>query len=229
MNGNPISKMFDKIATRYDLINDLLSFGIHRTWLREAVRKITITSPSRILDLATGTGKFAFLLQKYFPKSQIYGIDISQNMLALANKRNTNGNIHFLYGDALQIPFENNDFDLVTMSYGIRNVSNIVLCLREIYRVLRPNGEFIIVEFGRPLPWFRSLYQIYQRMIMKPLGGIISGDFRAYAYLVNTINKFPSGKEFIKIVEETNLFEDIEYYILTYGIAYIYKGKAKKN
>ena len=229
MSENPVSKMFDKIAGRYDIINDLLSFGIHRTWLRKAAKKTTITSPKRILDLATGTGKFAFLLQKYFPQAQIYGIDIAQNMLEIANQRNSNGKVHFLYGDALQIPFEENYFDLVTMSYGIRNVGDIVLCLKEIHRVLKPNGEFIIVEFGSPLPWFQPLYRIYQKLVMKPLGGLISGDFKAYNYLVETINHFPSGKEFTKIVEETNLFEKIEYHLLTYGIAYIYKGKTKKN
>ncbi len=218
--------MFNRIAGRYDLINDLLSFGIHRTWLKKAIDKITNKQPKRILDLATGTGKFAFLLRKYFPNADIFGLDIATSMLEIAKKRNESkkGNIIFLEGDALQLPFPENLFDMVTMSYGIRNVKDIERCLEQIHKVLKPSGEFIIVEFGKPFRWFLPFYKLYQKTIVKIIGGLLSGDFNAYSYLVNTIDNFPSDEEFVKIVKKTKLFKSEEFFPLTFGIAYVYKG-----
>ncbi len=218
--------MFNRIATRYDLINDLLSLGIHRAWLKKAIEIISNKPPKSILDLATGTGKFAFALRKHFPNADIFGLDISTNMLEIAKKRNETKkkNIIFLEGDALQLPFPENSFDIVTMSYGIRNVKEIERCLEQIYKVLKPSGEFIIVEFGKPFRWFLPFYKLYQKTFVKIIGGLLSGDFNAYSYLVNTINNFPSDLEFVKIVDKTKLFKNAELYPLTFGIAYIYKG-----
>jgi len=222
--------MFNTIANRYDLLNDILSLGIHRTWLKKAIKYVPAHKARMVLDLATGTGNFAFEFAKANPSAVVIGIDLAEKMLEIAKQKalRYNRNVHFQVGDATHIPFENDTFDIVSISYGIRNVDNLLKCLEEIHRVLKPDGNLLIVEFGTPKPWFKPLYRLYQSVIVKIIGGLISGNFNAYNYLVQTVNSFPSDTEFVKIIENTNLFCSVTYKPLTFGIAYIYTGKAKK-
>ncbi|ROL57443.1 bifunctional demethylmenaquinone methyltransferase/2-methoxy-6-polyprenyl-1,4-benzoquinol methylase UbiE [Bacteroidetes/Chlorobi group bacterium Naka2016] len=228
---NPIARMFNQISYKYDLLNDLLSFCIHRTWLKKAVNSIPIQDNLKILDLATGTGNFVFEFLKANQNLDITGIDIAENMLDIARKKNFKyeNKAKFLFGDATAIPFADNNFDLVTISYGIRNVANVEKCLKEIHRVLKPNGYFLILEFGRPQSWFLPIFRVYQNLFIRFLGGFISKNFDAYDYLVRTVNKFPSGENFVELVNRTNLFYDVTFKPLTFGIAYLYTGKAKKQ
>ncbi|MFN3306525.1 MAG: bifunctional demethylmenaquinone methyltransferase/2-methoxy-6-polyprenyl-1,4-benzoquinol methylase UbiE [Candidatus Kapaibacteriota bacterium] len=226
-----IPAMFDEIAKRYDLINDLLSFGIHRTWLKKAIRKLHIENGFRILDLATGTGNFVFEFLSKYPNLDIVGIDLAEKMLDIARERNSkqfNNKAKFLFGDATRIPFADNTFDIVSISYGIRNVQDVQKCLFEIQRVLKPNGQLIIVEFGQPSKWILPIYKAYQKIFIRYFGGVMSRNRPAYRYFVNSINKFPYGKDFLKILKELDLFHSLAYYPLNFGIAYIYIGKAKK-
>ncbi|MGC8957996.1 MAG: ubiquinone/menaquinone biosynthesis methyltransferase [Candidatus Kapaibacteriota bacterium] len=227
---NKIGKMFNDISRRYDLLNDILSFGVHRLWLKRAVRSIPLKDNYKILDLATGTGNFAFTFLKENPTLEVTGIDIAENMLEIARYKNWKfgRKANFVVGDATQIPYPSDTFDLVSISFGIRNVQDIKLCLYEIFRVLKPTGHFLIVEFGRPKSWFKPFYWIYQMTIIRYLGGLIGRNFSAYNYLVRTVNNFPSDKKFVELLEKTNLFESIKYIPLTFGIAYIYTGKPKK-
>lgn len=228
---NPIGKLFNSIAPKYDLINDLLSFGIHRKWLKKAVRKIPIANDFKILDLATGTGNFAFEFFKVNRNIKVFGIDIAENMLEIARQKNKKWNfdIEFKYGDATNIPFPENFFDVVSISYGIRNVTDIYKCFSEVHRVLKPNGYFVIVEFGLPKNFFRKIFELYQKLIIVKIGGLISKNVSAYTYFVESVKSFPSGENFAQIIKDTNLFGSIKFYPLTLGIAYIYVCQAKKS
>lgn len=225
------SAMFDAIAKHYDLINDLLSFGIHKIWLKKAVHKTHIEDGFRILDIATGTGNFVFEFLRTNPNIEIVGIDLAEKMLKIAKDKNFklyNNKAKFIIGDATQIPFEDNSFDIVSISYGIRNVLDFKKCFTEIHRVLKPNGQFVIVEFGQPRKFFYPVYKLYQKIFICFLGGIISGNRPAYRYFINSINKFPSGREFLNLIAQFNLFHSLVHYPLNFGIVYIYLGKAQK-
>ncbi len=226
-----VRSMFNRIATRYDLINDLLSFGIHRLWLKKAIQIVSPTDNLAIIDFATGTGKFAIEFAKKNPSSSIVGLDFSEKMLEIAQKRacKFGYKIEFLQGDALNTPFEDNTFDIATISYGIRNVNSIEKCLQEMARVLKPNGRIIIVEFGTPKKWFKPFYRLYENLFIIPFGGILSGEFKAYKYLIYSSRKFPSDESFLKILRKTNLFKN-EYFIpLTFGIAYLYYAEVNRQ
>lgn len=229
-NPSIIKQMFNNVARKYDILNDILSFGIHRLWLKKAVRVISPSPNSIILDLATGTGNFAFEFVKFREDLKVIGLDFSENMLEIARRRLRKSfyNVEFQLGDALNIPFFDSTFDIVSMSYGIRNVASIGKCLTEIARVLNPDGKFVIVEFGRPNKYFRPIYKILQNFMLIPFGGFISKNKEAYEYLFYSSERFPSGRAFKEIIEETNLFVNVNFEVLTFGIAYIYTGKVKK-
>ncbi len=226
-----IPRMFNSIAKKYDLVNDLLSFGIHRFWLKKAIRQIKLDNGFIILDIATGTGNLAFEFLKENPNVKVIGIDVAEKMLEIARKKNEkmNLNVEFNYGDATDIPYPDNSFDVVSISYGIRNIQNIEKCLFEIHRTLKPDGSLLIVEFGQPVNFLRKLFHLYQNLIIKNLGSLLSNNSYAYRYFVSSVNSFPCGLDFLKIIEKTNLFSSLKYLPLTFGITYIYFGKAKKN
>lgn len=228
---NPVRKIFNSIAPRYDLINDLLSFGIHRSWLKKAVRKIPIEDNYYILDLATGTGNFAFEFIKANPNVKVVGMDIAEQMIKIAQQKNEkfSGKVKFQVGDATNIPFQDNYFNVVSISYGIRNIQNMDRCFAEIHRVLKPNGYLVIVEFGLPSNLFRKIYRLYQNLFIVKFGGFISKNSEAYSYFVQSVNSFPYGENFVQKIQETNLFHSVRYFPLTFGVAYIYICQARKN
>mgnify|MGYP000011744006 CR=1 FL=1 len=225
-----IRSMFNRIATRYDLINDLLSLGIHRTWLKKAVALAELDNNSSVVDFATGTGKFAFEFAKKNPSISIVGLDFSEKMLEIAQNRSIQHGyqIKFIQADALHTPFPDSTFDVATISYGIRNVNSIEGCLQEMARILKPNGQIIIVEFGTPKRWFQPIYRIYENLFIIPLGGLLSGDYKAYKYLIHSSRVFPSGENFLDILRKTRLFKDEVAIPLSFGIAYIYLAKVRK-
>lgn len=225
-----VRKMFNNISNRYDLVNDILSCGVHRLWLKKTVRFINTSSNDSLLDLATGTGKFAFEFAKLNRDLKIYALDFSEKMVEIGRQRakRHHYNIEFLLGDALDIPFPESTFDVVSMSYGIRNVASIEKCLEEIARVLKPKGRFVIIEFGHPNSFLQPIYKFLQKILFIPVGGLITGDTKAYKYLFATINNFPYGKDFVRIIEKSGNFEEITYTPLTFGIAYLYTGNVKK-
>lgn len=229
-NPTIVRKMFNRIARRYDLANDILSFGIHRLWLKKAVKVAKPSPNSYILDLATGTGKLAFEFAKLKNGLKIFALDFSENMIAIAQQKakSLKLDVEFIIGDALNIPFSDSSFDIVSMSYGIRNVASIEKCLSEIARVLKPKGKFVIIEFGNPVWFFRPIYRILQKLFLIPLAGMITGEKNAYKYLFETIRYFPSGSNFLEIVKKEDLFDNIRFIPLTFGIAYLYIAQVKK-
>lgn len=229
--GERIRDMFDSIAPRYDFLNRLLSLGIDRKWRRFAVSKIKCANNGKILDVATGTADVALELAAATPPSvMISGVDFSQQMIELARAKVEGSpfadriTLHIAPCEA--IPFEENSFDSATIAFGIRNVVDRVCGLKEVLRVLKPEGRIVILEFSNPRSRiFKALYNFYFLKVLPVIGGIFS-TFSAYKYLPDSVLEFPSQEEFAGIMKESG-FENVAHYDLTFGIATVYTGDKK--
>lgn len=220
--------MFDNIAHRYDFLNQLLSLGIHKSWRKKAVRLLELDHPVQLLDIATGTGDFAIEALKLKP-GRVIGIDISEGMLKLGRekikKRGLEGLIELQLGDSENLPFETGSFDGITVGFGVRNFENLEKGIAEIYRVLKPNGKLSILEFSKPKKFpVKQLYAFYFKRVTPSLGKLFSKDASAYTYLPESVNAFPDGAHFLKILENAG-FKNTAAYPVTFGIASIYVGK----
>ncbi|MEX0961743.1 MAG: bifunctional demethylmenaquinone methyltransferase/2-methoxy-6-polyprenyl-1,4-benzoquinol methylase UbiE [Simkaniaceae bacterium] len=224
-----VREMFDTISGRYDLINRILSFGLDKKWRRRLFNSLP-KAPFDLLDLATGTGdQVISFFELNAPIKQAIGIDISLKMLEVGKqkieKRNLSSKVQFLEGDALDIPLDDGSVDVVTISFGIRNVEDVDRCLSEIYRVLRPNGCLLILEFSQVTnPFFRIGHKFYLRHILPKVGGFLSKQKSAYRYLNQTIETFPFGANFCKLLEKAN-FSKITFTPFTLGSVTLYKGE----
>ncbi|HKR07031.1 MAG TPA: bifunctional demethylmenaquinone methyltransferase/2-methoxy-6-polyprenyl-1,4-benzoquinol methylase UbiE [Bacteroidia bacterium] len=223
-----VKAMFDNIAPRYDFLNHFLSLGIDRRWRKKAIALLQNDKPKILLDIATGTADFAIEALTLQPDS-IKGIDISNEMLDIGRKKikkiNAEHKIELLPGDSEKINFEDNSFDAITAGFGVRNFENLSKGLSEIYRVLKKNGTLVILEFSTPEKFpVRQIYHAYFQNILPFIGRIVSKDNRAYSYLPESVKTFPSGKNFIKLLNETG-FSNTKCIPLTFGIASIYTGK----
>ena len=220
--------MFNTIAARYDLLNHLLSGGIDIYWRRRAFRRVRQRQPARILDLATGTGDFALSSRRLNP-GRIVGIDVALNMLRLGvakmDRAASSARPVLLGGDAEQLPFVDASYDMVTVAFGVRNFGSIADGLAEACRVLRPGGEIVVLEFSEPvLPGFRQLYRFYFNRVLPLIGGIISGNRRAYSYLPQSVGRFPQGEGFLDLLRGAG-FSEVEGRRLTLGICSLYWGR----
>ena len=230
LNKNPelISKMFDEIAPKYDLLNHLLSFNIDKIW-RKKVRKIIEKNDfSNLLDIATGTGDLAIELSK-INNLKITGIDISAKMLDIAKqkieKKNKSNQIEFILADSTNLPLSSDSYDAATCAFGVRNFENLNDGLTEIYRVLKNDGLLVILEFTTPQKkFFAKFFKFYFKRILPKIGKIISKSSFAYNYLPDSVSQFPQNEYFMKILEQNN-FKPITYTILSQGIASIYLAK----
>jgi demethylmenaquinone methyltransferase/2-methoxy-6-polyprenyl-1,4-benzoquinol methylase len=224
-----VEEMFDKIAFRYDFLNHLLSAGIDVSWRRKAIKQLKELNPKVVLDVATGTGDVAILTYKMLKTEKIIGIDISDGMLEIGQKKimklRLQNHIELLKGDSETISFEDNTFDAVTVAFGVRNFENLEKGLEEILRVLRPGGKLVILEFSRPaLPIIKNFYNFYLNVIAPKIGTIISKNKNAYQYLNDSVQKFPERKIFINILNQLG-YRDTFYKTLSLGICSIYCGK----
>ena len=219
--------MFNAIARRYDLLNHLLSGGVDVYWRRRALDCVLEASPQRVLDLATGTGDFALAAARLRPQ-QVVGVDVAVEMLRLgaakvAAKRPPMP-LELLVGDAEQLPFQEATFDLVLGAFGVRNFGHIPSGLAEAHRVLKPGGQLLVLDFCEPTaPLFRQLYSFYFHKVLPLIGGLISGQRRAYAYLPRSVGTFPQGPAFVELLVEAG-FSQTRYTPLTLGIAAVYQG-----
>lgn len=220
-----VEKMFDGIASRYDLLNRVLSFRIDVLWRREVIRILSRFKPLRILDVATGTADLAIALNSLQPE-KIVGLDLSAQMLAVGqdkvNSRQLQQKIQLVKGDSESLPFENDSFDAATVAFGVRNFENLQKGLDEIFRVLKPEAPFVILEFSKVKTFpVKQFYQIYFRYITPFVGKLISRDKKAYTYLPNSVAVFPEGEELCVILRQTG-FKKVECKPLSFGIASIY-------
>jgi len=216
-----VQEMFARISARYDLANDILSLGIHRSWKKLLKKRAELNYNMRALDICTGTGEVALELNKKFP-GKIYALDFVKEMVQRAAKKNAD--IRYLVGDAQFLPFVSQSLGLVTISFGIRNLDDPLIGLKEIFRVLIPESKVLVLEFGEAgSSWFNYLYQPYSRYVIPFLGGLVTGDRKAYEYLPETSAKFPARESFLKLMEEAG-FKKCNYTPLSFGVAYLYEG-----
>ncbi len=225
-----IRRMFNNIAHSYDFLNHLLSLGIDRTWRKKMIGVLKGHQMHDLLDLATGTGDVAFTAARFLPVKRIVGLDLSSNMITIArNKLSTKAirpglEITFGEGDAESIDFADHTFDAVTVAFGVRNFQNLQSGLAEMYRVLKPGGIAVILEFTRPRIFpFKQLYFFYFRYVLPLIGKLTSKDHRAYSYLFESVIAFPEYAQFTQIMTEQG-FTRVEYRPLTLGICTIYQG-----
>lgn len=221
-------QLFDRISHRYDILNHLLSAGQDILWRKKAVRLLNPETDHLILDLATGTGD---LLKAAFgpePDGRIgVGVDLSEKMLRLGQRKLASRGkpVYWVRATGDQLPFSSGRFDAVMIAFGIRNIHRLEEALAEIHRVLRPGGLFIVLEFSLPhQPLLRAGYFWYFRLVLPVLGGLLSGDLYAYRYLNRTVEDFPYGEAFCRILRSAG-FEEVTYRPLTFGIATLYAGK----
>lgn len=222
-------KMFDRISATYDRINRILSLGMDQRWRREVAKWLPLKPHLQILDLATGTGDQLFsLFESDAPIALAKGIDLAGDMLKIAEKKAEakpySKRIEWCKGDAEKIPFPDASFDAVTFSFGIRNVGNPLRSLQEIYRVLKPQGRCLILEFSLPNPPFRPIYLFYLRHLLPRIGKALSKHPAAYRYLNETIESFPSGIAFCKLLEQAS-FPNPIVKSMAFGAVTLYIGE----
>ena len=223
-----VKEMFAGIASRYDLLNHVLSLNIDRTWRRKVRRRLAdvLSMPDAlVLDVACGTGDLSIELQRG-AKARVVGTDFCRPMLAIADEKSTGETlgIPFVEADAMRLGFADDTFDAVTIAFGLRNLPNYEDGLRELCRVLKPGGMLVILECSHPpLPVFRQLYDFYFNRILPKIGGLVSGSSAAYTYLPNSVAKFPDQKTLASMMERAG-FADIKFQNLTCGIAALHSG-----
>lgn len=217
--------MFNSLARNYDVANDVLSFGMHRLWKKDLVNAIPKEKVA-VLDCATGTGDIAILIKKRIKNAEITAIDFSEKMLEQAPPKALKAgikDIRFLVADILKLPFGDKSFDHVTISFGIRNVENLLGAIAEFERVIKPKGVLHVLEFGQPQgPTWSKLYSTYHRNLLPVMGGVITGNMKAYSYLNESSEEFPSGESFVKQFPPMS-WKCLEMKKLLGGIAYIYR------
>ena len=224
--GKLVEEMFDNIAPTYDTLNHRLSWDIDKGWRKKAIRQLLPFQPKTILDIATGTGDFAILSAKELRPQRMIGIDISEGMMKIGQKKvEAEGLQHivsFKKDDCTHLSFDDNSFDAVTAAFGIRNFQNLDQGLSEMYRVLRPNGHLSIVELTTPVSFpMKQLFKLYSHTILPVYGKLISKDTSAYSYLTNTIEAFPQGEVMLDILRKAG-FKDASFKRLTFGICTMY-------
>jgi demethylmenaquinone methyltransferase/2-methoxy-6-polyprenyl-1,4-benzoquinol methylase len=216
--------MFGSIARRYDLANHVLSCGCDFLWRKRAARIVTAWNPKNVVDLAAGTGDLTLALEKALPKSKIVAADFSEEMLAVAKIK---GVRQAVAADALALPFSDGSFDCLTIAFGLRNIKDWGVALREMARVLKANGHLLVMEFSLPrMSIFRALYRFYLHQLVPILGSLLTGKKSAYDYLGDSIEQFPGGETMLRLIE-ANGFRDATAEPLTGGIVTIYTATKK--
>jgi demethylmenaquinone methyltransferase/2-methoxy-6-polyprenyl-1,4-benzoquinol methylase len=224
-----VRTMFNRIAFRYDLLNRLLSFGIDRYWRKKTVAQVTARHPKSVLDVATGTGDLALGLARAIPTATVTGVDLSADMLAIGRrkieKKGLTNVAALIEGDGEHLPFATGAFEAVTTGFGIRNFENIPAGLAEMYRVLQPGGSVHILEFSMPRETlFGALYHFYFRRMLPFIGGLLTGEYKAYRYLQRSVEDFPSGDRFAALMQQAG-FTALTQTPLTRGLTILYCGK----
>lgn len=223
-----VKGVFDSVASKYDIMNDLMSFGIHRIWKRVAVQLSNVRSGDKVLDLAGGTGDLTMLFNKRVgPSGQVILADINAEMLKTGRDRlidNGLTGIRFAQVNAECLPFEANTFDCVCIAFGLRNVTDKDAALRSMYRVLKPGGRVIVLEFSHPTDKLtEKAYDFYSFKLLPKIGSIVANDEDSYRYLAESIRMHPKQEDLKTMMENAGL-ERCEYFNMTQGIVAVHRG-----
>ncbi|MCP3060277.1 bifunctional demethylmenaquinone methyltransferase/2-methoxy-6-polyprenyl-1,4-benzoquinol methylase UbiE [Myxococcus sp. K38C18041901] len=222
-----VRQMFSSIATKYDVTNEVLSFGIHRLWRRTAVRLSQAKPGDSVLDCASGTGDLALAFKrKVGATGHVIGTDFCAEMLESGPAKAAKAGlpVDFQVADAMDLPFEDNRFDVASIAFGIRNVDDPVKCLSEMGRVVKPGGRVVVLEFGQPTGAFGALFRFYSKTVMPTVGGLLTGNRAAYEYLPRTSAAFPAGERFLSLMDQSGAYAERSAHPLTFGTANVYVG-----
>lgn len=222
-----VAEMFNNISGKYDFLNHFLSLGIDIIWRKKAIKLLKKDSPDLILDIATGTGDFAIEALALNP-DKVIGVDISEGMLEMGRKKikkkGLDDKIELQLGDSEGLQFEDNKFDAIIVSFGVRNFENLKKGLTDMFRVLKPGGKVVILEFSRPKRFpLKQIYNFYFKAILPKIGRLVSKDTAAYTYLPESVNAFPDGDNFLNVLESVG-YKNTTCKPLTFGISSIYTG-----
>ncbi|HXD76806.1 MAG TPA: bifunctional demethylmenaquinone methyltransferase/2-methoxy-6-polyprenyl-1,4-benzoquinol methylase UbiE [Puia sp.] len=229
-----VAEMFDQIAFRYDFLNRFLSGGIDVYWRKRAIRELrrltaSAAAPVQALDVATGTGDMAIMMCRYLPGSRVTGVDISTGMLEVGRQKlirtGLASRVILQPGDSEALPFPDGGFDAVTVAFGVRNFENLEKGLQEMRRVLKPGGKLVVLEFSQPrTPGIRQLYLFYLRLVAPGIAKMASSNGDAYRYLNHSVQAFPEGKAFMRILEGCG-YTHTRLRRLSLGICSLYVGE----
>ncbi|ATW34106.1 MULTISPECIES: bifunctional demethylmenaquinone methyltransferase/2-methoxy-6-polyprenyl-1,4-benzoquinol methylase UbiE [Candidatus Williamhamiltonella] len=224
-----VADIFDSVAAKYDLMNDLMSFGIHRLWKRFTIESSAVRPGQKILDLAGGTGDFTAKFSRMAgEKGEVILADINSSMLMIGREKIRNqgriNNIHYVQANAESLPFCDNYFDCITFAFGLRNVTEKEKALSSILRVLKPGGRLLVLEFSAPVfPWLRKIYDVYSFHVLPKMGKIVAQDEQSYRYLAESIRMHPD-QDTLKLMMMNAGFEQVTYSNLTGGIVALHRG-----
>ena len=224
-----VGAVFDSVADKYDLMNDVMSFGIHRLWKRFTIEMSGVRRGQRVLDLAGGTGDLTARFSRLVgEEGQVVLSDINASMLEAGRERLTDrgiaGNVEYVQANAECLPFPDNHFDCITIAFGLRNVTDKDAALASMYRVLKPGGRLLVLEFSRPVvPGFRPVYDLYSFKVLPVMGKLIANDADSYRYLAESIRMHPD-QETLKAMMEAAGFDKVEYFNLTGGVVALHRG-----
>lgn len=223
-----VQGVFSSVASKYDIMNDVMSVGIHRLWKDAMMDWLAPRAGQRLLDVAGGTGDISFRFLKRAGHGHATVLDLTEPMLVEGRKRaeaeRRADELDWVVGDAMALPFEDASFDVYTISFGIRNVTRPQEALNEAFRVLKPGGRLMVLEFSQlPNPMLQAAYDAYSFNVIPPMGQMIAGDRDSYQYLVESIRKFPDQETFLAMIREAG-FENAKYRNLSQGIACLHSG-----
>lgn len=223
-----VQGVFTNVASKYDVMNDLMSGGLHRVWKDAMMDWLAPRDGQKLLDVAGGTGDISFRFLQRAPGAEAVVLDLTESMLVAGRQRADaaalSDRLDWLVGDAMALPFEGNSFDAYTISFGIRNVTRIQDALNEAFRVLRPGGRLMVLEFSQlPNPGLQWAYDRYSFNVIPPMGQVVAGDRDSYQYLVESIRRFPDQETFADMIRLAG-FEQVKYRNLTFGVAALHSG-----
>lgn len=224
-----IRRLFDNIAPDYDRLNHILSLNIDKRWRKKAVRQVADEErPMKVLDVACGTADFTIeIARKVAPGSGVIGVDISEGMMAVGKEKISKAGVaaELSVADCEALPYNENSFDRISVGFGVRNFEHLDIGLKEMFRVLKPEGKLVILELSVPSNAFiRGCYKLYFLKILPAVGGLISGDRGAYEYLPASVLRFPAPDKFIQMMKSAG-FDTVEHTAFTFGICRMYVGK----
>jgi len=224
-----VHRVFESIYQKYDFMNSLISFNQHKVWRRKAMRLMNVQAGAHVLDVCCGTGDWAVALGRAVgSEGQVNGLDFSQNMLSVARHKIEQAqldNVQLDHGDAMQLPYADNTFDYVSIGFGLRNVPDYLMVLKEMHRVLKPSGILVCLETSQPtLPVYTQLYFFYFRFVMPMLGKVFANSYHEYAWLQKSTRNFPDKITLVALFKEAG-FYSVQFTSLTSGIAAIHQGQ----